>query len=180
MDRRGAWIQTHKGVIFYPFDPLIEEILLEDIAHVLSMACRFGGHLREFESIAQHSVQVAEHCQPKYKLMGLLHDASEVYLYDVAGPLKQSPAFSDYRKTEKKLMRVIYERFGVEWSDEGWADVYKQDKRSLMTEVRDLLGPQTIPWECKEEPYPEKIVPLQPKDAEKLFLDTFAALTKKH
>lgn len=173
MERKGPWILTHKLVTFFPNDSLPEEILIEDIAHALSFSCRFGGHVKHFFSIGQHSVIVAEHCSPANRLMGLLHDASEAYLYDVASPLKQSPAFSDYRKIEKRLTRMIYEKFGVQWAEEAAKEVCLHDKRCLMTEVRDLLGPSPLPWTVTAQPYDEKIVPLSPEESEKLFLETF-------
>src|SRR5581483_11147234 len=39
-ERKGAWILTYLGVEFYPFDPRVEDIQIEDIAHALSMQCR--------------------------------------------------------------------------------------------------------------------------------------------
>lgn len=46
-ERVGNWLRTYTGKRFYPLDPRIEEIDIEDIAHALSMLCRFGGHCRE-------------------------------------------------------------------------------------------------------------------------------------
>lgn len=41
---RGSWIQTYKGIDFYPFDPRPEDVDIEDIAHALSLQCR-GVHV---------------------------------------------------------------------------------------------------------------------------------------
>lgn len=76
------------------------DIDLEDIAHSLSMQCRYNGHTREFYSVAEHCVLLAnyvlqhpEHGKATYtkplaKLM-LLHDASEAYMGDIVRPLKE-------------------------------------------------------------------------------------------
>lgn len=47
-----TWIQTYTGVKFYPLDPVAEDIRIEDIAHALSMICRFNGHSKQFYSVA--------------------------------------------------------------------------------------------------------------------------------
>ena len=54
-----TWIQTYTGRAFDLLDPRPEQIDPLDIAHALSQICRFTGHVREFYSVAQHSVLVA-------------------------------------------------------------------------------------------------------------------------
>lgn len=46
--RRGAWISTYTGGRWYPLDPRVEEVNIEDIAHSLSMLCRYNGHCKFF------------------------------------------------------------------------------------------------------------------------------------
>ncbi|HEU4751891.1 MAG TPA: hypothetical protein VFU47_02205, partial [Armatimonadota bacterium] len=41
--RNGDWMQTFTGSRFYPFDPRVSEVRIEDIAHALANLCRFGG-----------------------------------------------------------------------------------------------------------------------------------------
>ena len=43
-ERVGNWMQTVGGRAFYPLDPRPEDVDIEDIAHALSLVCRFGGH----------------------------------------------------------------------------------------------------------------------------------------
>lgn len=48
MTDRGEWMQTFTGRVFYPLDPRPEDIDPLDIAHALSMLCRYGGHTSVF------------------------------------------------------------------------------------------------------------------------------------
>src|SRR5262249_3879894 len=93
--RTGDWIATITGKRWFVTDPHPDDVDIEDIAHGLSMVCRFGGQCREFYSVAQHSVLMAnEMCRreapPEMALWGLLHDAPEAYLGDMVRPLKRS------------------------------------------------------------------------------------------
>ena len=80
-------MSTYTGKKFFPFDPRPEQICIEDIAHGLSMLCRFSGQCPYFYSVAEHSIYVV-HCLPdNLQLEGLLHDASEAYLADLPRPV---------------------------------------------------------------------------------------------
>ena len=60
--RRGYWFQSLKGRRIYPLDPHPEDVDVEEIAHVLSRICRYGGHVPgKFPySVAQHSIYVQQ------------------------------------------------------------------------------------------------------------------------
>lgn len=57
---RGDWMQTYTGRRFYPLDPRSDEIDPADIAHALSLLCRYGGHVDRFYSVAEHCVLMSE------------------------------------------------------------------------------------------------------------------------
>jgi hypothetical protein len=40
--RLGDWLLTYSGEIYWPLDPRPEEMHLEDIAHGLSLPCRYA------------------------------------------------------------------------------------------------------------------------------------------
>ncbi len=56
--RTGNWLATYTGRKWFLLDPHPDDVAIEDIAHGLSMVCRFGGHCRHFYSVAQHSLLV--------------------------------------------------------------------------------------------------------------------------
>lgn len=111
-------IRTFTGKYVNVFDPNPDTIVIEDIAHALSMLPRWGGHCPYFFSVAQHSVNVSQSIDDRYKckghqLAGLLHDASEAYLIDLPRPIKQH--MPHYKQIEDKLMKVISAKFGFEY-----------------------------------------------------------------
>jgi len=172
-----GWLQTFTSRRVFPYDPSVEEIAVEDIAHALSLTNRFAGHTRLGYSVAQHSYLVAEHCPLLYRLLGLLHDAAEAYIGDLPAPIKNDSSMGNYRLLEAHLLSVIYKAFGVDASGHiarGMPpDVAFADARMLATEARDLLGPPPEPWLWLPEPYPEVIVPVSAAEAEREFLRHF-------
>lgn len=54
--RVGGSIQTFTGGIFYPLDPRVEEINLQDVAHGLSHKARFTGHTRKFYCVTPETL----------------------------------------------------------------------------------------------------------------------------
>ncbi|WP_034869687.1 DUF429 domain-containing protein [Clostridium lundense] len=110
------YILTYTKTKFYPLEPLMEDIKIEDISHALSLITRANGHFKHFYSVAQHSIN----CYKEAKIRGyskrvqlgcLLHDASESYISDLTRPVKKN--LSQYFVIEDKLQKVIYEKFGL-------------------------------------------------------------------
>jgi uncharacterized protein len=171
------WIETYTGRRFYVTRPRAQDVCLEDIAHSLALQCRFTGHVREFYSIAQHSVLVSHICAPEDALWGLLHDASEAYYADMSRPLKHSPGMKAYRDLEKHGLMIVAEHFGLVGEEP--ASVKQADVRLLVSERRDLLrGDQT--WRSTDgvEPVAGPIVPWCPRAAEQAFLRRYEELTR--
>jgi hypothetical protein len=175
--RDSDWIQTFTGRQFWPLRPRVEDVAIEDIAHALSNMCRYTGHVRTFYSVADHSVRASLMVPREDALWALLHDASEAYLVDLPRPLKRAAVFGElYRQFEAALMLVICEKFGLPPAPP--ASVGVADLVLLHTERRDLMGREAQPWRDPVEPLPEKIVPLSPKSAERLFLLRFQTLAQ--
>lgn len=145
--RRGDWMQTYTGRAFWPLDPRPEDIDPTDIAHALSMLCRYGGHVRDFLSVAEHCVLMSQVVSPAHALWALLHDATEAYLGDLIRPLKlQMPA---YRDIEQRLMAVICERFGLDPVCP--KEVTAADNRILRDERDALMAEPPLPWTSIEQ-----------------------------
>lgn len=139
--RVGDYIRTYSGERFYVLDPRPEEIDIQDIAHHLSLVCRFVGGIRTMYSVAEHSVRVSDWLMDatgdvELALWGLLHDASEAYLGDVTRPLKQSWLMFGYRFIERRVSAAIAQRFELRGGEP--ASVKEVDARICITEARDL------------------------------------------
>ena len=170
------WIQTYTGKKFFPLDPREEDVDIIDIAHALSNQCRYTGHTREFYSIAQHSVLVSYTCDSVDAFYGLLHDSAEAYICDLARPVKHSESMRLYRDAEKKLLKVILGKYGLN-GDKIPVSVKIADNMVLMAERRDLMPPPSEPWLTERfDAIKEKIVPWRPNIAEVTFMNRFNAL----
>ena len=136
MDTKGSII-TFTGRLFWPLNPKLEDINLLDICHALGNQCRFTGHTWEFYSVAEHSCRVHDILPDELKLAGLLHDASEAFLMDLARPVKEQESMEFFRKAEDKIMYLMAIKFGFSYPFE--SEIKKADKILLNTEYRDLM-----------------------------------------
>lgn len=164
----GGYIHTYTGRKFSIVDPQPEDLDIRDIAHGLSLLCRFTGQVKRFYSVAQHSLLVAANVPPEHARTALLHDASEAFLGDLSSPLKRSAGLGGYRALEARLEAVIAERFGLAFPLP--AAVKRADQMALATEARDLFAHR--PDWCKDwgPAMAAEIVPVPSAEAEILFL----------
>lgn len=174
----SSWIQTFSGRRFCPLDPNPESIVIQDIAHSLSMQCRFSGHIKQFYSVAQHSVGVSYLTNEEDALWGLMHDASEAYLVDIPSPLKKSGKFNPYLTFESNMMAAVCKRFQLSMNEP--ASVKRADQMMLEIEAHNLMSPLHSDWIYQKSVAPFKIEALSPSDAKKLFLQRFAQLTSQN
>ncbi len=173
-ERYGDWMQTYTGKKFWPIDPRPEEIDIKDIAHALSMMCRYNGHCRKFYSVAEHSFIVSHFVPEEFALWGLLHDASEAYIADIVRPAKRF--MPEYTKTESKIMGAVCRKF--ELSILQPPIVKEVDVRICVDEAKSLMH-DVSDWELPSEGLGiERIACWSPEDAEEWFLDRFYELTE--
>ena len=128
------------------FDPLMmtpEDVVLEDIAHALSLLCRGGGQLKYFYSVGQHCINCMKEAKARgwskrMQLACLLHDASEAYISDIIRPVKVH--LSNYMEIEERIMDKIWQRFGLDDLTEEENRRWKQiDDDVLKLELKVLI-----------------------------------------
>lgn len=174
----NPWIQTYTGRQVFPLAPDPEQIDIHDIAHALANLCRFTGHTRQFYSVAQHSVLVAREINPEFAAWGLMHDAAEAYINDIARPIKQITFLVDddaeaVEDVESRIQQAIARRFNLPWPmPEGCSEAVKHiDTRLLLTEKRDLMSAEPAAWNVEGDPFfGWHIEPWAPQRAEREFL----------
>ena len=148
-----SWIQTFTGRKVDPLDMGPGDINIHDIAHALSLKCRFVGHVRTFYSVAQHSVLVARNVPSSMALWGLLHDAAEAYLPDIASPIKSCfmvadpvrGGFQTFKRLEAHILLQVAVRFGLNPLTMPH-EVGVVDRRICLSEGRDLMFADVEEW----------------------------------
>lgn len=175
-DRTGLWIHTFTGKQFYAFDPHPDDVDIRDIAHALSLTCRYSGHCQDFYSVAQHSVILSNLVDEELALAALLHDAPEAYLTDIPRPIKHM--FNEYKlpfsEIEDKIYKVIAEKYGCQYPLP--EEVHDLDHNIVADEASVLFAPAPE-WTKWYTPVGVDIWPIGPRKAEKQFMYRFKELT---
>jgi uncharacterized protein len=161
-------IRTYTGQYVNIVNPDPKTILIEDIAHHLSLINRWCGASEEPISVAQHSMIVATLIQMyggtiEMQLAGLLHDASEAYMQDIPSPIKQ--LFPEYIKIEHNLMSVIAKKFGLKYPFP--EEIKINDLKALQIEWKSCILQEICEY---------GVHPMPTKDAEANFLEMFVYL----
>ena len=180
--RYGDWILTSTGRQLWPSDPRAGDFDVGEIAHNLSLVCRFTGSVAVAYPVSSHSVMVQEiirDCGGSLveQLQGLMHDAPESIISDIPAPIKRF--LPDVVKAEKKIWKAMAEQFGV---PEKMSPLVKAaDRISLITERRDLMPDSPHAWKGYDnvKPISSHVKIMSAKSAEKLFLERFHHLRSK-
>jgi uncharacterized protein len=182
--RTGNWMCLASGTHWYVSDPHPDDVRIEDIAHALSLLCRFGGHTSKFYSVGQHSILVSQWLERNYPndnllhLYGLLHDGPEgLGLIDLPRPVKEM--FPEYQALEHRVAQVMYQGLGLPSPDpDQEVRIKEADNTLLMTERRDLINHGGYEWSIKERPDPsiDLYQPMEPLAVKHLFLAEYSRL----
>lgn len=188
-------ISTYTGKWVNPETASEKDISIDDIAHSLSLICRFTGHCNWFYSVGQHSLNVSfilsredlgfTYSSDKDKrltmLAGLLHDAPEAYIGDIARPVKflLSRYTKQMKEIEDRLMGVIVKKF--ELSGANWSYVKRADNLMVVTEAWQLMPDNLDEWDIEDEPIKDfpRIGDSRPADVERYFHNQFTKLQKE-
>ena len=151
------------------------DLCLADIAHALSLKCRFGGHCKSFYSVAQHSVLCAVYADqfdvsPRVALM---HDGAEAYLPDLLTPHKG--AFPRLAGVIEAVQSIVFDRYVPEYDGlrkvaSMQADYHVVDAEMLLAETQALMRCDWAEWPGWHEPLVAPVEPWAPVQAEEAFL----------
>lgn len=173
----GGWFTTYTGKKYNPINPTVDMICIEDVARSLSNICRFGGHVKTFYSVAQHSVHVSHLCESKFSREGLMHDGPEGFIGDMVRPLKYTDAMIAFREVEEINERVFVEKFNLQ--DIMPVSVKYADNVMVVAEALELFVPQPQ-WALealKKNPHPFKLTEIwTPDEARDKFLERYYEL----
>ena len=170
--RKGDWMLTYTGRKFFPMDPRPEDVCIADIAHALSLVCRFGGQLKEHYSVACHSLNVwwaiPASLGPKVQLCALLHDAPEAYIGDMIAPLKRH--IPQFQKVEELVWGAIAGRYFGDQSLQLPKEVKLADKQVLLGERDKFMSKDHGIWlEDIDGIQPAEIKFSQPSEMAEMF-----------
>ncbi len=185
----NAHMLTSSGRDFVPSQLVPADVCITDIAHALSLICRFGGHTVEHYSVAQHSLLVARilsamDASPAVQLAGLMHDAHEAYIGDIPTPIKDTLGLC-WHELEFQAADAVQAAFGLSSvMQSNKAMIKHADLVALATERRDLTRFDTnrnLAWDILvgASPFQEPATTgsWSPQWWAGLFLDKFTSLS---
>jgi hypothetical protein len=161
------WIQTLTNRKLTPLDLKPEQVgPITEIAHSLAGNFRFTRQTNQRYSVAEHCVRGSQVIEPRLAGAFLLHELSEVYLPDIASPLKphvfvRIDRVTDlgivvdsipWKELERRHTKAILQRFGLSHVEPLIDEVLSMDLAMLHAEKRDLCGPPPEPWPPLPEP----------------------------
>jgi len=166
-------IMLRSGATLDLRDPSSSSFTIDDIAHGLSLICRYSGQCTTFYSVAEHSLLVSYEAVG-HEYAALLHDAAEAFVGDLTRPLKQ--ILPEYKRIETVVERAICERFGISFPLP--IEIKNADLRVLAAEQQQIMPPGTSSWanDARIEPANIKVQGLLPGPAKHAFLNRFYEL----
>lgn len=121
--------------------PKPDQFTDQSIASGLAYQGRFTGQTRVYYDLARHSILVSFLVPPKLALKGLLHDAAEAVVNDIARPVK--PLLREYKALELRILGAIFEKYGLRLPVE--RAIKHADEVAVAIEQK-LLLPDTPYW----------------------------------
>jgi hypothetical protein len=172
---KNAWIQTFSGRKFFPLNPYIDAIVIQDIAHALSMLCRFSGHCKQFYCVTPETQILTSRLI--WKRAGDLHLNEGLLAFDEY-PIKTNSSKNRNRRKLRYskvlhngiIQRPVYKLFLSDGStiesseDHPWLISTKKSRNQVWKKTKDLFedlnnGKKRYmlkfiePWNTKENSY---------------------------
>ena len=158
------------GFAFDLENPSADGMPISDIARALAYQPRWAGATREFYSVAEHCVMVSRLVAPAFALDGLGHDADEAVTGDIASCVKVLIGRDHLKARLGPIQQALARHFGFRL---GGVEVKRADLVCMATELRDLLPPAWMDFGHLPAPHPDRIEPVGPERAYRLFLDRY-------
>lgn len=146
-------VTTFSGHHLDVLDPDPNKIEIVDIAHGLSLCCRYAGQCKFFYSVAQHCVNGSYHANPSDKLAFLMHDSPEAYMGDLVKNIKE--LLPKYKTIQDNLEAVIFKKFNIiDYDPVG----VKRIDNAIMAAEAEVLMKNTVDWYFPEDPLKADII----------------------
>ncbi|MEO1208369.1 MAG: hypothetical protein AAFX78_02405 [Cyanobacteria bacterium J06638_20] len=141
------WLETWSGQQFDPFSFTNEQINVLDVAHALSMICRFGGHTKRFYSVAEHAIILHDYAMqhnfgPRLAYEVLHHDDPEYVLGDKVRPLKGR--MPEYERIERVVAMATAAHFHCRFPLPG--ELKFLDNHIIIDERAAVMNPSANEW----------------------------------
>jgi hypothetical protein len=139
-----SWLTTVSGKRIKLPNLHASQVSSSDIAHALSMTCRYQGMCSDFYSVAEHSILVADLVDDAgfdelTVRCALLHDAHEAYIGDFPTPFKYM--IEGLRDFENQVEDVVRDAFNLPGRhDDVWKIVEHFDILALHYESSAMLN----------------------------------------
>lgn len=170
------FMTTFTGFRVNPHTLTAADVCIEDVARSLTAQCRFNGHIRNFYSVAAHSMAVARMlAQDGHGYLcyhAVLHDAHEAYMGDLVTPMKSAlgeVALRRWREIESVVDSAIHTRFGLPWPlpEDDARTLKHYDLLALAVEKQCLVN-DPDPWPGLPAPAPHHMLYHPPRDMTEL------------
>ncbi len=169
-EKRGKIRMYVSGKYVNPLALTADDVTIYDIGHHLSMVNRYTGGSPFPVSVAQHSVWVSENVGDDLdlQLAGLLHDAPEAFINDLASPVKHN--IPQYVAADDAIAVVVFEKFGL--PIKLLSKTKPADDKAFRTEVASFYNPETLLAS-------EVIHEITWRQAKKLFMDRYECIQRR-
>lgn len=129
-ERHGSFMQTATGRKFWPMDPRAEEVFIEDIAHSLSMQCRYAGHVLRFYCPTPEQRILTDDL--RWVPAGDLKEGDGLFAFD-----EEPVRLGGYGKNRRRLKRAAVTMA---------LPVKRKTIRLVMSDGSDVISSAEHPW----------------------------------